>query len=322
MSYSIRIATLSVIFLVGAFGAAGVSAQGYPNKPIRMIVGETAGTTPDVIPRVLAPHMSRVLGQPIIVENRPGAGSLIAYEYVATRTDPDGYTVLTVSLINLALLPLTVKDIKFDPLKDLPPVIGVAEGQYILVSSSQKPWTTFAEFVEYAKKNPGKVNIGSVAQSTRMATEVLVRSVGINTVVVPYPTGAQYSQALLNGEADAIITSVLAVEPYGERVRILAISGDSRRAPHLAIPTFREVGVTGIHPLRYSFNARAGTPAPVVERIHAAASEALRLPEVQAQFAKLRLAVVDSTSAVAARQQAEVATVFAEMANALGLKPQ
>jgi tripartite-type tricarboxylate transporter receptor subunit TctC len=320
--YSIRTTVMLAIFSVGLIASAGIHAQGYPAKPIRIIVGEAGGTTPDIVPRVLAPHMGKALGQPIIVENRPGASSLIAYEFVATRADPDGYTIALTSVVNLALLPLTVKDLKFDPPRDLPPVIGVADAELVIVTSSKSSLTTFADVLDFAKKNPGKLNFGSVAHSTRMNIEMLIRSAGLNIQVIPYSTGAQIYQAVLNGEADVIFTSLLTAESFGDKSRVLAVTGDVRRPPLLALPTMTELGFPRVRGVSYALHVRAGTPAAVIEKIHGAASEALRNPEVQAQFAKLRLGIVNSSPAAAAKAQADLASGFAEIAKEIGLKPQ
>jgi tripartite-type tricarboxylate transporter receptor subunit TctC len=299
-----------------------VGIAGSGSRSRALIVGEAGGTTPDIIPRVLAPHMGKVLGQSVIVENRPGASSLIAYEFVGTRAEPDGYTIALASVVNFALLPLTVKDLKFDPLKDLPPAIGVADAELVVVTASKNAWTTFPELLDYAKKNPGKLNFGSVAHSTRMNIEQLIRAANLNIQVVPYSTGAQIYQAVLNGEADAIFTSILTAESFGDKTRVLTVTGDVRRPPLLAVPTLTELGFPRIRGASYSLNVRAGTPPSAVDRIYGAASDALRNPEVQAQFAKLRLGIVNSPPAAAAKAQADLAAAFAEVAREIGLKPQ
>jgi tripartite-type tricarboxylate transporter receptor subunit TctC len=320
--YSIRSATVLAALFVGVFAAAGIHAQSYPAKPIRIVVGEVGGTAPDTVPRILAPHMGKILGQPIIVENRPGASSRIAYEYVATRADPDGYTIAQVSTVNLALLPLTVKGLNFDPVMDLPPAIGVADIELVVVTSSKSNWTTLPEALAYAKNNPGKLNFGSAAHSTRMAIELLIRGSGVNALVVPYTTGAQIAQGVLNGDVHLIFSSGLTVESFGDKARALAVTGNTRRAPFLAVPTLSELGFPKIRGVGYSLNVRTGTPGPVIERINAAASEALRNPEVQAQFAKMRLNIVNSSAEAATKAQTELAKDFAEVAREIGLKPE
>src|SRR5262245_13564469 len=127
--------------------AVGALAQDYPNRLITIVVANTAGNPADFMPRILAPEMSKILGQPIVVENRLGAGSLIGFEYVARQVPADGYTLLSANPNNLAIFPLVTKDLRFDPLTELPPDISVAEGRLFLVSPATSPWRDFAEFV-------------------------------------------------------------------------------------------------------------------------------------------------------------------------------
>lgn len=150
-------AFLMLVTAACVFGADSTMAQDYPSRPIRFIVPNTPGSSTDFPARIISPAMSKLLGQPIIVENKPGAAQLLGYEYVAKQVPADGYTIAVVTVPALVTLPLTVKNLRFDPLKDLRPIIGLVEQRFLLASSSQESWNTFREMVGYAKANPGKL---------------------------------------------------------------------------------------------------------------------------------------------------------------------
>jgi tripartite-type tricarboxylate transporter receptor subunit TctC len=130
------------------------------------------------------------LGQPVVVENKPGADAIIGFEYVARQLPADGYTLVIAAVSGLATLKLTSKDLRFDPLRDLPPLTDMVEGKYVFGSSSGQPWKSFAEFVSYAKAHPGKLNYGASSTTVRMQTDALMRDLGLDTVYVPYRSGA------------------------------------------------------------------------------------------------------------------------------------
>jgi len=138
-----RFLHVSTLGLVVALAATPAAAQDYPNRPIKFIVPNTAGSTQDSVARTMGVEMSKLLGQPIVVENKPGADSTIGYEFVARHAPADGYTVASVNVTGLASLPATSKDLRFDPLNDLPPIIGVGESRFVLASASLLPWKTF-----------------------------------------------------------------------------------------------------------------------------------------------------------------------------------
>ncbi len=177
-------------------GGSRSYAQDFPTKPIRFIVPSTPGSSVDIVGRVMAPEMAKILGQAIVVENRPGGANLIGFEYVATQVPKDGYILAVASTNSLALLPLTVREIRFDPLKDLPPFIGVGESRLLFGSAPQLPWKNFNELIAYAKANPGKLNHGASAPISRLPTEIVMRSHRIEAVYINYPTVGPYTTAL------------------------------------------------------------------------------------------------------------------------------
>jgi tripartite-type tricarboxylate transporter receptor subunit TctC len=297
-------------------------AQDYPSKPIRFIVPISPGAGADLTARILAPEMAKVLGQPLVVENKSGAGHAIAYEYVAKQAPADGYTIVNGSVNILAVMPVTVKDLRFDPLRDLPPVIGLAEGRYFWGSAAKFPWKNFAELVAQAKANPGKFNYGASAPIVRLSNEMILRPAGLEVVHIPYASGASYLQGLAAGDIQMGFMTEDNAASFGDRIRLLAVTGDTRVATHPDVPTFAEIGYPGMPGFGHALNVRAGTPKAAMDKLYAAAMHALQQPEVRAQFAKIRMEVIPQTAEVAARKLADEARLFREAAARIGLQPQ
>src|SRR5262245_13276299 len=189
MNRMVRVASIVLSTLVAT--AAGIAcAQDYPNKTVRIIVPSSPGASNDIFARLLAPQMTKALGQPVIVENRAGAGDVIGYEYVARQSPADGYTILFGNLPNMAVTAATVKDLQFDPLKDLPPVAILAEGTLVLASPSSAPWKTFNEFATIARANPDKYFYGHASAFSQLLMEGLFAALGLNLTRIPYSSAA------------------------------------------------------------------------------------------------------------------------------------
>ena len=319
MNRNTRIAGL-LLWLAGAALAAGASAQDYPNKPIRLIVPSNPGVPMDMVARTLAPSMIKAMGQPVIVENKPGANLVIGMEYVV-RQPADGYNLLLVAVGSLATLPVSVKDLRFDPLKDLPPVIGLAEDRYTFGSSSSLPWNTIQELVAHAKANPGKLNFGASNNSVRMLAEAVTRGSGMNVVYIPYSQASAYLTAMVSGEVHMGVLPTAVTIPWGDKFRVLAVSGSTRQPPFMHVPTFAELGMPQIPGTSYSINVATGTAKPVIDRVYAAGSYALQQPEVRDQFVKMNMVIVPETAEAAARKLADEARFYADVARRIGLTP-
>ena len=322
MSSTLRITCLALASLAALLGTSMASAQNYPAKPVRYIVPYGPGATLDIVARTMAPEMSKALGQPLIVENKPGADAIIGLEHVAKQSPADGYTVTIAAVAGLATLPLTVKELRFDPLKDLPPVISMVEGAYIFGSAAKYPWKNYAEFVTNGRANPGKLNYGASSTAVRLLSEALIRAVGIHVVYIPYKEGGAYITSVGAGEVQMGFMSEGSAIGLGDRFRALAVTGATRRATYRDAPTFAELGHPEIRGVAYSLNVAAGTPKPIVDRLNAAASIALQQPEVRAQYGKMRLDVVGGTPEEAARILATMAKTYAEIAKNVGIQAE
>lgn len=316
------IAGRSLMAALCVFAAGAALSQEFPSKPVRMVVPNTPGTLYDSIARILSPDMSRALGQPVVVEYKPGAGNMIGYEYVAKQVPADGYTVLMGTTSTTAILPLTAKNIRFDPLKDLPPIIGLVEGRLFFGSPAQLPWKTLNEMIAYAKANPGKLNYGSSAPNTRLATEAFTRSVGLNVVHVPYSAAAAYYLALVSGDVQMGFVNEATTASFGPKFRVIAVTGDQRVAQYPEAPTFTELGYPQIRSLGFVLHAPVGVPKPALDKLYAAAYQALQQPESKAQYAKLKLEVLAQSPEVAAKNLVEEARLFADIAKKIGLQPE
>jgi len=322
MSIVLRVVVSLLAASTSVLGAGTASAQAYPDRPIRMIIANTPGTVADTLGRLMAAEMSKTLGQPIVVENKPGANAIIGLEYVVNQKPADGYLLISTAVSALASLPVTVKELRFDPLKDLPPFIGVAEVPYVLASPAAAPWKEFGEFVAYAKAHPGKLNYGAPAPTVQLPIESLTRAIGLDIVHVPYKGGGPYMQAIVANEVQLGLIPESSARTFGERLRPLAVTGDQRLAAFPQVPTFKELGYPQIRGLSYSLNAPAGAPKAAVDKLYAAASQALRDPEVRARIEKVGYTVTNQSPEIAAGRLAEEAGYLADVARKIGLEPQ
>jgi tripartite-type tricarboxylate transporter receptor subunit TctC len=303
------------------FAASQVAAQEFPSRPIRLVVPTTAGSVADAIARIVGAEMSIALGQPVVVEDKPGAGGIIGFEFVK-NAPADGYTLLAANPSTLATYPLLVKDLRFDPLRDLPPIISTVEGRNVFGTAANAPWKTFKELAAYAKANPNKLNYGTASPLQELTTAAVLLPFGINAVHIPYNATAPYYNALMAGDVHIGLTSVNAAVGFGQKFRVLAVTGTRRAAEFPDVPTFSELGLPYTFGTTSSLNARAETPEPVLQRLHAAAQRALSNPEARRQFEKQNVEVVGGSREEAAKQLADFHKMFSELARKLGIQPK
>ena len=329
-SSRVRSALLPAAFataLVLALGGAPANAQNFPNRPVRLVVANGAGSITDLAARLVAPGMSKALGQAVVVEPMPGASGLIASEYVA-KQPADGYTLLYGSN-NLVLLPVFVKDLRLDPVRDLPPVSIVTELISLISSSAQAPWKDFNEMIAYLKANPGKVNYASTGLNgaTSMNLEVLTSKAGLTVTNIPSKGGSpDVLRALSTNEAQF---STGLVESHGvaekgatNRFRVLA-AVSSRRLPSLPdVPSTTELGYPEMIVNYFSSHSPAGVPKPVVDALYASVASALQQPEVKSGHEKFYLHIVGSTPEASAKRYAGEVAYYAGVAKSAGIKPE
>ncbi len=314
-----RALVLTSVFCVGA----GLShAQDFPAKPLRFVVPTTPGSTGDLVARVMGIEMARVIGQPVIVDNKPGANQIIGLENVARQSPADGYTIGIVGIDGMALLPLTTKELRFDPLKDLTMVLGIAEARYVLVSPVAKPWKAFNELVAHAKANPGKLNYGSSVHQVRFPVMMLMQELGLDMLHIPYSGGRPYEQALATGTLDLGILTEGSASRAGNDFNLLATTGTQRMAARPNAPMFAEVGFPQIKGPAYGMSVRTGTPRTIVDKLAAAAGTALDRPEAKGAMEKLFLRVTNEKPDAVTRSTLETFRFYADFAKKVNLKPE
>lgn len=319
----VRWIIVACIALASAF-TTGSFAQEYPYKPIRIIVPIAPGAIPDLVARIVVGNMSKLLGQTFIVENRPGAGGVLGFEYVAKQAAPDGYTI---GLANqpLATAHVFVKDLKFDPLKDLKQITKLMDGVLMIGTRADAPWKNFNEMVAYAKANPGKLNYGSAGLQTSGALymEAVKQKNGLDIVNIPYQGGtAQTRPALLAGAIHfTIYTEGLALSD-GNKVHMLMTTGDRRLQSFPDVPTLKELGQPEIPNTWFSLVAPGTTPDAVVDKLYAAARTTLQSPEIVGWMEKNRLYPVGSTPDETQKALAREMAIFSEIARKAGVKPE
>jgi len=271
-------------FAVALLLAAGACcAQAYPVKPIRFIVGFPPGGTNDILARALAPKMSEYLGQPVVIENRPGASTAIATE-LAARSAPDGYTIL-LNAAGHATNPALMK-LPFDPVKDFAFITLVAESQNLLVLHPSVPATTVKELIAVSKKRPGVINYGSSGMGTtpHLSAQLFQYMTGVKWVHIPYKGSAIGLTATLAGEISLYFANIPAVFHHVQagKLRPIALSGTKRTAAVPGIPTVAESGLPGFEVTSwFGIAAPARTPRPVVERLNAEIVRALGTPDLR-----------------------------------------
>ena len=286
------------------------AAQTFPAKPIRIIATATAGGGVDTSSRIVAQHMTEVLGQPGVVENRPGGGGAAGSDFVAKST-PDGHTLLTIS-ISHAVLPSSHKNLPYSPERDLFPVSVMVNSPNILVAHPSLPVKSIKELIAYARKRPGAINYASSgnASPSHLATENLKLLAHIDLTHVPYKGTVPGLTDVLAGRVSLMFTSILSAQHFIDagRLRVLATAGSRRAAGAPGVPTIAEAGVPGYAvDVWYAMLAPAATPRPVLERLNQAVAKILRAPDVEKKLVSLGLEpVAESLAATDAYMKAEI----------------
>ena len=303
---------------------AGVAnSQAYPTKPLRLIVPQSAGGSTDQVARPLAQQMGAALGQSVIVDNRPGAGSVIGTDAVA-KSAPDGYTLLAVAA-SFSMSPSLYRNLPFDPVRDFAPISLLSSLPNIMSVHPSLPVKSVKELIAFAKARPGQLNFGSsgVATGTHLSMELFMYMTGIKMVHVPYKGGAPSVTALLSGEVQVTFATISTALPHVKsgRLRALAVSTARRSPVAPEVPTIAESAVPGYDYASWiGLLAPAKTPQPIIARLNAEAVKALQTPEIKAILAvEGSEPVGNSPEQFAAILKTEVAR-WARVVKAAGIK--
>jgi tripartite-type tricarboxylate transporter receptor subunit TctC len=319
------VAAAGVVASLVTLAAGSAAAQTYPNRPVKIIVPFAPGGPTEFIIRLTADRLTAMLGQPFVIENRPGgAGGTVGAKSVAS-SDPDGYTLLFSSPGPLVTAAAVYKNLDYDPIKSFAPIAMLIYAPQMLVVHPSVPANSLPELVDYAKRNPGKITFGSSGYGTQphMLGEMLKLAAGINIIHVPYRGAGQSVADLLAGQVQMIFETTAILLPHVEsgKLRALAVA-NAVRSPLLAnVPTTAESGYPKLVASFWSgLLAPAGTPAPVVDKLNAAVNEILKTKEAQTGLARLSAeAKIGSPQDFAAFIAAETPR-WAAIANETGIK--
>ena len=311
----------TLVAAVALLASSTAQAQdNYPNKPIRLVVGFAAGGGKDILDRLFNTKLGEALGQPVIVENRPGAGAVVATEYVA-KSPPDGYTLLVGASGAMAINPAVYTKLSYDTLRDFAPITMIASFPLFMVATPTLPVNSVQDLVAYAKANPGKANYAGSSPAFQLATELFKLRTGAPLEYIGYKSSGESVTAVIKGEVLMSIVDAPAVSGHirGGQVRALAVTSPNRSPDFPNLPTLRESGVTDADVGLWSgIFAPAGTPAPIVRKLEAETRRVLRMPEIHDRL--LGLSVVPSAAsaedfAKAIRFDIERWTTVAKAAN-------
>ncbi len=274
-----------VAIAIAALAGTSVQAQNYPDKPIKIIVASAAGGPTDLPARLAGAILPAKLGQPVVVENRPGAGGALGARVVAAAP-PDGYTLLMGNTSTMAVIPAVSSNAGYDPVKDFIPIIRITEGFQILVVHPSSPWKTVKEFVDHTKANPGKVNYAHTGQGglPHLAGELFMLRSGAKMTGVSYRSGGESNAAVLSQNVHATLENIAILRgliPEG-KLRGLALQNKTRTPLLPGVPTMAEVGIQDCEANTFfGIAAPKGTPMAIVEKLNKALNEGLATPEIQ-----------------------------------------
>ena len=293
-----RFLTAAALAVLSLSGAADAWAQAYPSRPLSFVVPLPPGGTADVVTRVIAEHMAKKLGQPVVVENKPGASTMLGTAQVA-RSAPDGYTLIFATDA-IAVNAVLGKDVPYDGARDLEGVSRLATLPLVVVVQHYERYASLRAALQAARANPGKLNVATVGLGTPhyIALEWLKKSAGLDVVHVPYQGTAPLVTALLAGETELAVVTLAGVQAHAEarKLRVLATTGVERAG---AIPTVaEEAGIADFAVTSwFGVALRAGTPAAIVQRLNAEVTDALAQPVVQERLRGAGLQVAPSSAA-------------------------
>lgn len=293
---------LAVFALVSLFAlpmaAQDDPARNFPNRRIHVIVGYAAGGGTDVVARVVSRKISERLGQPVIVENKPGAQGIMAAEYVR-KSAPDGYTVLMGPIGPMAVNPAIYSKLPYSPLRDFVPISMIASYPLVVVVNSSQPIGSVKELVAFAKARPNNINYAEAGAVYQLANELFNQKTGTQFVRVPYKGSGEMINALMADQVTMAIMDVLTVRGQikGGKLRVLAVTSAERHPAWPEVPTMAEAGIPDMEiTLWQGFFLPAGTPPAIVKILQNEVAQAVKLPEIRERFDTMSINAVGSTS--------------------------
>jgi tripartite-type tricarboxylate transporter receptor subunit TctC len=313
-----------LLICLGASTIVGqASAETYPSRPVKLIVPFPAGGPTDVQARIVAQEMSKTLGQQIVIDNRGGAGGSIAAQAAATSA-PDGYTMFFATGGTHGINPSLYKNVPYDAVKDFDPVVYISTSPNVFVANPKFPANTMAELIDYAKKNPGKVNYATagIGTTTHMSAELLQSVSGVNIVHVPYRGGGPAMNDPLGGQIELMVDGLPSAMPHirAGGIKALAVTTSARAPSAPDIPTVAET-VPGYEALAwFGLVVPKGTPKEAIEKLNAVANQALQSDLVKTRYAELGADPVGGTPEELGRQIASELKKWADVVKKTGAR--
>ena len=287
------------VVVAGAMLGCAAQAQIFPSKPIRFVIPFVAGGSSDIIGRAIGSKFQELLGQPAVVENKPGANGAIAAEFVA-KSDPDGYTILVGSIGVFSINAALFKDLRYSPVRDFAPVTLAVTTPNVLITKPALAAKSLNELVEFAKKNPGKLSYCSsgTGSSDHLTAELLNQMAGLSILHVPYKGGAACQTDIMGGQVDISFQNLGAVTNYikGNRMKALAVTAKARHPQLPEVPSAVEAGFPDLVVTSWqAVAAPAKTPPEIVAKLHDASVKALRSPDIKSRMEQIGFDVVASS---------------------------
>ena len=305
-------------------GAAAACAQTFPSRPVRIIVPYVTGGAVDATARLLGATVAESVGQPMLVENRPGASSIIGMQACA-KAPPDGYTLCMTVADSLSYNPHMFRNLPYDPDRDFAPVINLARGVSMLFAKGDAPFNSVKELIAYAKANPGKVNWGTwgAASIPDLYLQWLRRQAGVDIAAVPYKGAGAAVPATLSGEVDVTYMVIGVVIPHikAGKAKPLAVVGNQRSPLLPDVPALSEEGMDpGLHSY-FGIFATGGTPRPVVDRLNGEFNKALQQPKIEQFLRAQTLEIVGGSASDFGQFLKEDRAAAGRVFQAAGVKP-
>jgi tripartite-type tricarboxylate transporter receptor subunit TctC len=315
-----RIAFLSSLVMTSC-----ALAQGFPSKPIRVVIPFVAGGSSDIVGRAMASKFQELLGQPAVVENRPGANGAIAAEFVA-KADPDGHTILVGSIGVFSINAALFKDLRYHPVRDFAPITLAVTTPNVLITRPDLKFNSMQDLVEFAKKNPGRLSYCSsgTGSSDHLTAELLKQIAGVFAVHVPYRGGAACQTDIMGSQVDFSFQNLGAVTNYikGNRMKALAVTAAKRHAQLANVPSVGDAGFPGLVVTSWqAVAAPAKTPPAIVARLSDASVKALRSPDIAERMSQIGFDVVASSSDEFGRFMRDEVERWTQVVNKGGIKP-
>jgi tripartite-type tricarboxylate transporter receptor subunit TctC len=316
-----RFCTALLTSALAAFSLAAAAQEAYPSKPIRIVIGYSAGGGNDIIVRVMTPELTKGLGQPVIVDNKPGAQSIIAAEFVA-KQPADGYTILMGPSGPMTINPATYSKLPYDPVRDFAPISMICSFPLLLVVDPKLPVKNVKELIAYAKANPGKSNYASSAGIFQVASEMFKQRTGTSIEMITYKSSGESAQAVISGQ---VMMTLIDPPPVSGplksgTLRGLAVTSPQRHPSWPDLPTLKEAGVDMEVPVWTAFFAPAKTPPAIVARLQKEVARVVQTSEVKERFAGMGLDPVGGSSEDLGKQVARDIEKWTAVARAANIK--